>query len=251
MMRLRRALRDRLQFWGHQAHEAASASGPRAHGRTGVRSRPPLDLAMPGMAGQQVLEEVKRRGCTADVVILTAHGTIDAAVAALKAGASDFVLKSGDLDLLRVVVDRSLEKRQLRRVNRAPAEVGAPADFLPGASPAMARLLDTAARAARSLATILITGESGSGKQVVAEFVHGESERAGGPFVYVNCVALSDELIESTLFGHEKGAFTGAVARKEGRLEAAAGGNRLPRRGGRHHPQTADQAPPLPETKRV
>ena len=109
-------------------------------------------------------------------------------------------------------------------MNRALAEtVSAETGFIVGSSPAMAALVETADRAARSEATLLLSGGSGTGKQVLAEHVHRQSERSGGPFVYVNCVAISDELIESTLFGHEKGAFTGAVGRKEGRLEMAVG----------------------------
>jgi len=118
-----------------------------------------------------------------------------------------------------------LNKRRLERANRALVErAEREGGFLVGESPAMRALADTAARAAESNVTVLITGESGTGKQVLSEFIHRSSGRSGGPFVYINCVALSDELIESTLFGHEKGAFTGALSQKPGRVEAAAGG---------------------------
>ncbi len=158
-------------------------------------------------------------------MILTAHGSIETAVEAVKLGASEFLLKPADFQLLQTVVERTLETQRLQKVNRALSErLDDAGGMVAGDSPAMKELLETATRAARSNATILLTGESGSGKQVLAEFVHAQSPRAHGPFVYVNCVALSDELIESTLFGHERGAFTGAVARKEGRIEAAAGG---------------------------
>ncbi len=222
---LRRALVDRLTHWGHAAAEAADGSAAMAAVAREEFDLILLDLTMPGMSGLDVLKQLKAGGCCAEVVILTAHGSVEAAVDAIKAGASDFLTKPADFALLQNVVARALEKRQMQRVNRVLIErLGASAGFVPGESPAMRELLDTAGRAAKSNTTVLLNGESGSGKQVIAEYLHRQSGRALGPFVYVNCVALSDELIESSLFGHEKGAFTGALARKEGRLEAAAGG---------------------------
>lgn len=222
---LRRALVDRLEFWGHATEEAAD--GEAAIGAVSRREFDLilLDLTMPRMGGMEALRRLHEAGCTSDVVILTAHGSIGNAVEAIRLGAADFMLKPADFDLLKAVVERSIEKRQLRKVNRALVDqLGEKPGFVMGRSPAMLELVDTATRAAESNATILLTGESGCGKQVLAEMIHHRSPRARGPFVYVNCVALSDELIESTLFGHEKGAFTGAIARKEGRIEAAAGG---------------------------
>jgi DNA-binding NtrC family response regulator len=184
-----------------------------------------LDLAMPGLSGLEVLRKLRGSGCDTDVVILTAHGSIESAVDAIRQGATDFLPKPADFDLLKKVIDRSLAKRRLEKTNRALTEqLPDPGEIVVGGSEAMCVLLETATRAAQSNAVILLTGESGCGKQVVAEFIHRRSQRAQGPFVYVNCVALSDELIESTLFGHEKGAFTGAVARKEGKLETAVDG---------------------------
>ncbi len=222
---LRRALADRLAFWGHATTEAAD--GPSAFAAAGRQEFDLvlLDLSMPGPSGLDVLRRLKEAGCCADVVILTAHGTVEAAVEALKLGATDFLAKPADFSLLQAVVERALEKRRLQRVSSALADrLQGGEGMVPGDSTPMRELLETAARAARSNAVVLITGESGSGKQVLAEYIHRESARARGPFVYVNCVALSDDLIESTLFGHEKGAFTGAIARKEGRIDAAAGG---------------------------
>ncbi len=222
---LRRALADRLAFWGHAVVEAqdgdeALAAAAREHVDLVL-----LDLAMPGRTGMDVLREWHASGFEADVVVLTAQGSVESAVEAMRLGASDFLQKPADFELLRRAVDRSVEKRRLVSVNRAMAErLEAGTALVVGGSDGMRSLLETAARAAQANTTILITGESGSGKQVLAEYVHRKSPRAHGPFVYVNCVALSDELIESTLFGHERGAFTGAVARKEGRLEAASGG---------------------------
>jgi DNA-binding NtrC family response regulator len=220
---LRRALRERLEFWGHAAME--SKDGPSA--LTAAEEREfdliLLDLSMPQLGGEQVLRTLRERGCGADIVILTAHGSIESAVESLKAGAADFLLKPADFDLLRRTIDRLLEKRQLQRVNLALTE-RLSEKMVTGESAAITALLETAAQAARSNATVLVTGESGCGKQVLSEYIHRMSPRSAGPFVYINCVALSDDLIESTLFGHEKGAFTGAVSRKDGRLEAAVGG---------------------------
>jgi DNA-binding NtrC family response regulator len=158
-------------------------------------------------------------------VVLTAHGSIEAAVEAVRNGAADFLLKPADFELLSNTVQRILDARRLSRVNKALVEQRAiEAPFVVGDSTSMRELVEGASRAAKSKATIMLRGESGSGKGVIAEHVHRESDRSSGPYVYVNCVALSDELIESTLFGHEKGAFTGAVARKAGRFEAANGG---------------------------
>ena len=222
---LRRALADRLDFWGHATEQAADGEAALEAVARREFDLILLDLTMPRMTGMEVLRSLRESGCAADVVILTAHGSIGNAVEAIRLGAADFLLKPADFDLLKAVVERSIEKRQLQKVNRALTDqLGEKPGFVVGRAPAMSELLDTATRAAQSNATILLTGESGCGKQVLAEMIHHRSPRARGPFVYVNCVALSDELIESTLFGHEKGAFTGAIARKEGRIEAAAGG---------------------------
>jgi two-component system response regulator HydG len=222
---LRRALADRLRFWEHGTAEAADGRQALAALAEREFDLVLLDLSMPGMGGLEVLRALQESGCSADVVVLTAHGSVEAAVEAIKLGAADFLAKPADFELLRAVIERALEKRRLQSLNRALADqVGEGAAAVVSESPAMRQLLETAARAAQSNATVLLTGESGSGKQVLAEFIHRQSPRQAGAFVYVNCVALSDELIESSLFGHEKGAFTGAVARKEGRIEAANGG---------------------------
>jgi two-component system, NtrC family, response regulator AtoC len=222
---LRRALADRLDFWGHTTEQAADGQVALEAVARREFDLILLDLAMPRMTGMDLLRSLREGGCTADVVILTAHGVISNAVEAIRLGATDFLLKPADFELLKTVVERAMEKRQLQRVNRALTDqLGDKPGFVVARAPAMSELLDTATRAAQSNATILLTGESGCGKQVLAEMIHHRSPRARSPFVYVNCVALSDELIESTLFGHEKGAFTGAVALKEGRIEAASDG---------------------------
>jgi DNA-binding NtrC family response regulator len=222
---LRRALADRLAHWGHDVVQAGSGAEAIEAARRREFDLVLLDLSMPGIDGREVLRVLREEGCPSDVVVLTAHGSVEAAVEALKGGAADFLVKPADFEVLRRVVNRSVEARGRRRANEAlEGRLQDGRGALVARSAAMARLLETAQRAAASDAVVLVTGESGTGKQVLAEHVHRSSPRRDAPFVYVNCVALSDDLVESTLFGHEKGAFTGAVARKEGRLETAAGG---------------------------
>ena len=219
---LLRALRDRVRHWGHAVQTADSGAACLEQARRHSHDVIILDLGLPDLSGLDVLDRLAAAECGADVLVLTADGSVTAAVEAMKRGAADFLTKPADFELLRRVLDRALEHRNLSRVTETMA-CDDEGDVV-GRAPCMQRLLETAARAAQSDVTVLLSGESGSGKQVLAEFIHRRSERRDGPFVYVNCVAISDDLIESTLFGHEKGAFTGAVARKAGRLELAAGG---------------------------
>ena len=222
---LRRALADRIRYWGHAVTEAVDVATALTASKQDGYDLVLLDLALPDGSGLDVLREMRKEGASADIVMLTAHGSIESAVEAIRSGADDFLTKPADFDLLRAAVERALERRRMRSVNRALADrVESISGGFLHASPPMAELAQLASRAAQSNATILLTGESGTGKQVLAEFIHRASARQDGPFVYVNCVALTDDLIESSLFGHEKGAFTGAIARKEGRLEGAAGG---------------------------
>ena len=218
---LRRALGDRLRFWGHAIDDAADLAAARAAVARRDYDLVLLGLHLPDGSGLDFLSALRGGDSDTPVVMLTAHGSIEAAVAAVRAGAADFLQKPADFDLLRLVVDRALATRRQARARRALSG-GAPQ--LIAESPAMLALLALATQAARSKSTLLITGESGCGKQKLAEYIHEHSDRASAGFVYVNCVAMTDDLIEDTLFGHEKGAFTGALARKEGRLEAADGG---------------------------
>jgi len=219
---LRHALADRFRFWGHST--ALAEDGLRAVEEVRAKAFDLilLDLSMPRMTGLEVLDALSEIGCEAAVVVLSAHGSVERVVEAMRRGAADFLPKPADFELLQSVVDRVLESRRLVRVNEALSDRASP--LIVGESAAMRELVETANRAADSDATLLLIGESGTGKQVLAEHIHRMSPRESGPFVHVNCVAISDELIESTLFGHEKGAFTGALGRKVGRLETAAGG---------------------------
>jgi two-component system, NtrC family, response regulator HydG len=222
---IRGALADRFRHWGHLADEARDGEEALEVAARKEYDLVLLDLAMPRRDGMGVLRAWTEAGYGADVIVLTAQGSVEAAVEAVRAGAADFLQKPADFKLLESAVNRLLDSRRLTRVNRALTEqIGDARPFVVGRAPAMTTLLDRAERAAQGTKTVLLLGESGSGKQMVAEHIHRKSPRRKGAFIYVNCVAISDELIESTLFGHEAGAFTGAVSRKEGRLEAAHGG---------------------------
>ena len=219
---LRRLLGDRMRYWGAELEDAET--GEQALDLLSKRSYDIvlLDLRLPGISGLDVLRTMRERGDTTEVVVLTAHGSVEVAVEAIRGGAADFLLKPAEFDLVRNTLQRVLDRQRLGRAHDALQEQHAlAAPFVVGDSKSMRTLVEQAQRAARSNTTVLLRGESGTGKGVIAEYVHAQSGRGDGPFVYVNCVALSDDLIESTLFGHEKGAFTGAVARKEGRFEVA------------------------------
>jgi two-component system response regulator FlrC len=187
------------------------------------------DLKMPGLDGMALLRKVRAEQPEVEVIVMTAHGTVDNAVEAMKLGAFEYLQKplSGP-DELRLVVARGLERRGLRdRVDGAErsTHAGAPAGpSLTHGDPAMSPVIDAIDKVARTSATVLLLGESGTGKEVAARAIHAKSPRATKPFMAINCAALSETLLESELFGHEKGAFTGATERKRGRLELADGG---------------------------
>ena len=179
------------------------------------------DLRMPGMDGIQFLREMQARAPEVPVVMLTAHDTARNAVDAMKAGAKDFLSKPFDNDEIVYTLRKVLaEGAGERPPSRAPAD---PSTII-AVSPAMRRTLADIRRAAASAATVLLRGESGTGKEVCARAIHEMSARRGGPFAVVNAAALPEQLLESELFGYERGAFTGAIARKPGRIELAAGG---------------------------
>jgi DNA-binding NtrC family response regulator len=194
-----------------------------------LRKDPPpltlLDLQMPRVSGMEVLQAIRREGLRTSVIVITAWGTTERAVEAMRAGAYDFLPKPIDPGHLEVVVNKALERDTLLEENeRLQTELLRLERPLIGESRIVQSLLKTAQQAAASNATILLRGESGTGKELFARAIHRWSERNGRPFVVVNCVALSEELLESDLFGHEKGAFTGAHQRKRGKVEVANGG---------------------------
>ncbi|MBM4397713.1 MAG: sigma-54-dependent Fis family transcriptional regulator [Deltaproteobacteria bacterium] len=185
------------------------------------------DLRMPGMDGMDLLRAIKALRPDTEVVIMTAFGTIEKAVEAMREGAYDFVTKPLKRPLVVRSVTRAHEKFALKAENlalRAELEAVSGERNLIGTSPAMRRVLDTVAQVPPASTTVLVLGESGTGKELVARAVHRRSRRARGPFVAINCAAIPVTLLESELFGHERGAFTGAFARREGRFKLADGG---------------------------
>jgi two-component system response regulator HydG len=185
------------------------------------------DLKMPGLTGLELLREAKAVAPDVDVIMLTAFGTVEEAVRAMKDGATDFLTKPFQRAQLTKVVRQALERRDLIAQNRALQKrlddlLGQ--GKMIGVSPAFRRLMTLVQQVADSSATVLIQGESGTGKELVARAIHERSSRRQGPFIAVNCAALPETLLESELFGYERGAFTGAAARKEGRFELADGG---------------------------
>ncbi|HRY55560.1 MAG TPA: sigma-54 dependent transcriptional regulator, partial [Spirochaetia bacterium] len=182
------------------------------------------DLKMPKLSGEQVLKSIVGRYPGLPVIVLTGHGTIEDAVSAMRSGAFDFMTKPVNLDHLSLLAKRALQSRELERKNRElEAEVAAQRreSSMIGKSPEIKKVLELARRVAPTKASVLVTGESGVGKELVADAIHALSPRSAGPLVKVHCAALAESLLESELFGHEKGAFTGAQARKRGRFELA------------------------------
>jgi two-component system response regulator HydG len=220
-------LRAHLEDAGYQVLEAGE--GEAALQAAGAQ---PVDLAlmdviMPRMDGLTLLPKLKAMMPDVPVLMMTAFGSIENAVKALKAGAADYLTKPLDVEEVLIKVERHLEAARLSRKIREQAErLGERFDFsaLKGESQPMRQLKETLALVAPAEATVLISGESGTGKEVVAQIIHQNSRRAEGPLIKINCAALPENLLESELFGHEKGSFTGASARREGRFKAADGG---------------------------
>ncbi len=186
------------------------------------------DLKMPGMDGLELLEAAKRLRPDLFVILVTAYATVDTAVEAMKKGAYDYIMKPIDLRALEVLLDRANLSRDLLIENEMLREqLGEKYDFsnIIGRSPVMHELFDQIRQVADTDTVVLIEGESGTGKELVANAIHANSPRGEGPFIKVNCAALPETLLESELFGHERGSFTGAVNRRKGRFELADGGS--------------------------
>lgn len=185
------------------------------------------DMKMPKMTGQQVLQHVRKAYAHVPVIIMTAFGSIEGAVEAMRVGAFDYVTKPFSNDELMLTVSKAAQFARAQRENmllRQSLEERFAVHQIIGRSKAMGSVLELVERAAPSRSTVLITGESGTGKEMVAKAIHFASPRKDGPFIPVNCTALNPGVLESELFGHEKGSFTGAVARRRGRFEMAGGG---------------------------
>ncbi len=216
-----------LETWGHQAQSAPNAESAI---ELSLRHQPDLiltDLRMPGRGGIELINDLKEAGIDATVVVITGHASIESAVEATRGGAYEYLTKPIDIERLKTVVDRGLERssmlrevRLLRRELERDGRLGP----LVGKSPAMIRLYQLLEQVGPSNASVLITGESGTGKEVVARTLHQLSPRKNAPFVALNCSAIPESLLESELFGHERGAFTGATGARQGCFEMASGG---------------------------
>jgi DNA-binding NtrC family response regulator len=228
---IRWTLREALQSWGFDTNEASSAAEAIKQFQAELPAAVLLDIDLPDGSGLDVLREIKREHAEAIAIMITGNVQIDNTISALRGGAYDFIAKPLNLEELRVTLRNAIEARHLRReVAQVRKERAHEFNFrqIVGESPAMKKMLGLAAKVAESeVSSVLLQGESGTGKDLVAKAIHYGSQRADGPFVAVNCAALPATLIESELFGYEKGAFTDAKARKEGLFEQAEGGTLL------------------------
>ena len=223
----RTMLRTLISGWGYAVSEADDGAAAIENVKAASYDLVLMDVRMVKVSGLEALEKIKSYNPAIPVIIMTAYSSVETAVEALKQGAHDYLTKPLDFDKLRLILERAMEHTRLKEENRILREsLGRQFDSqnIIGKSPAMTKLLETVAQVAPSEATVLISGESGTGKELIAGAIHFNSLRKDGPFVKINCAAITETLLESELFGHEKGAFTGADRRKEGRFSQAHGG---------------------------
>ena len=226
----RTMLRTLIGGWGYAVTEADDGSTAVEKIKETAFDLVLMDVRMVKVSGLEALETIKALNPAIPVIIMTAYSSVETAVKALKQGAHDYLTKPLDFDKLRLTIKRAMEHTRLKAENRLLREtLGQQFDSqnIIGKSPAMLKLLETVSQVAPSEATVLISGESGTGKELIAGAIHFNSLRKDGPFVKINCAAITETLLESELFGHEKGAFTGADRRKEGRFSQAHGGTLL------------------------
>ena len=225
---IRNGLADNFELEGYNVEKAASGNEGLARIEKGGIDLVITDLRMDGIPGQEVVRRVTTEHPGIPVIVLTGHGSIEDATAAIKAGAFDFLTKPLDLDHLNHIVKNALKGRQQeQRISELEEKIrtgAASASDMIGKSAELNKVKELIAKAAPSRANVLITGESGVGKELVAKSIHEQSSRKEQPFIIVHCAALSESLLESELFGYEKGAFTGAESQHKGRFEIADGG---------------------------
>jgi len=224
-------VRESLSAWlrqdGHTVDVAENAKVALALAAKSPHDIALVDLKMPGMDGLALQTHLSATDPELALILMTAYASVESAVAAMKAGAYDYIVKPFDPDDLSLLIRRAGEHRSLRAENvrlKQSLDRAATASPLLGTSPVMKRVLELVATVSASDATVLVTGESGTGKELVARAIHAGSARRYGPLVVVNCAALSESVLESELFGHEAGAFTGALGRHKGKFESADGG---------------------------
>ena len=224
----RTMLRTLIGGWGYAVSEADDGSAAIQMVQEQSYDLVLMDVRMVRVSGLEALDKIKTYNPAIPVIIMTAYSSVETAVEALKQGAHDYLTKPLDFDKLKITIERAMEHTRLKEENRLLKEtLGKQFDRqnIIGQSPAMTRLLETVAQVAPSEATVLISGESGTGKELIAGAIHFNSHRKDGPYIKINCAAITETLLESELFGHEKGAFTGADRRKEGRFFQAHGGS--------------------------
>ncbi len=221
---IRKTLREILEYESYKVDEAVDGAQAFEMLKEGDYDCALLDIKMPKMDGMEVLDKIKATDCDTPIIMISGHGTVENAVEATKKGAYDFIQKPPDLNRLLVTVRNALEKATLVTETKVlRRKVGKTREII-GESPAIQKIKDTIDRVAPTEARVLVTGENGTGKELVARWVHEKSNRRDAPLVEVNCAAIPTELIESELFGHEKGAFTSAIKQRIGKFEQANGG---------------------------
>lgn len=221
---IRNTMKEILEFEGHEVSLAADGKEGVDAALAGQFDAIFCDIKMPNMDGTDVLETLKSEGCEAEIIMISGHGDIDTAVKCIRAGAYDFIQKPLDLNRILITLRNATDKTTLVKETKIlKKKVGSKYDII-GSSPAIAHILDVVDRVAPTDARVLITGSNGTGKELIARRLHDKSPRAAMPFIEVNCAAIPGELIESELFGHEKGAFTSAIKQHKGKFEQAEGG---------------------------
>ena len=222
-------LTDVLESEGYQVQSAGDGNGCLAKLEAGSYDVILLDLKLPDLDGTAVLSRIRDRGLTTPVIMITAHGTISIAVDAMRLGAFDFVVKPFDIERIKSAVSKAIAAAELVNVASFSkptfeAPKAPPGSEIVGSSDEVRGVMDLVAKVADAEATVIIRGETGTGKELVAQAIHYNGRRREGPFVALNCAALPDSLLESEMFGFERGAFTGAYSKKIGRVEMASGG---------------------------
>lgn len=220
---IRRVLRDILENEGYQVDDVASGMEALQIIKEQEFDAIFCDIKMDGMDGIETLEAIRNESDT-PVIMISGHGTIDTAVEAIKKGAFDFISKPPDLNRLLITLRNALDKKSLTVENKVLKKAVRIQNRMIGESASMLEVKDMIVKVSQTNARVLITGENGTGKELVARQLHELSQRSGGPFIEVNCAAIPAELIESQLFGHEKGSFTSAIKQKKGDFELADGG---------------------------
>jgi DNA-binding NtrC family response regulator len=221
---IRKTLREILEYEGYKIEEAEDGAKAFTMLSEGDYDCALLDIKMPKMDGMEVLDKLQGTDCDTPIIMISGHGSVENAVEAVKKGAYDFIQKPPDLNRLLITVRNALEKATLVTETKVlKRKVGKTREII-GESPAIQKIKDTIERVAPTEARVLITGDNGTGKELVARWIHEKSNRKNGPLIEVNCAAIPSELIESELFGHEKGAFTSALKQRIGKFEQAHGG---------------------------